>query len=105
MGRNFPADTPHAIARIKERRDYDQLLAQLRSPEYVKKWFDQIGDEAANEIENLWRERTFYKLLSEVPHDPSDDLGALKVPQPTTPYGDGYNQGIEDCIAAIKKAT
>ena len=29
------------------------LLEQLRKPEEVKRWFDQIGDQAANEIESL----------------------------------------------------
>lgn len=31
------------------------LLEQLRNPEEVKRWFDQIGDQAANEIESLQR--------------------------------------------------
>lgn len=32
------------------------LLEQLRKPQEVKRWFDQIGDEAANKIESLQRE-------------------------------------------------
>jgi hypothetical protein len=32
------------------------LVERLRDPEYVHHWFDQIGDEAANEIERLTAE-------------------------------------------------
>lgn len=34
------------------------LLEQLRKPEEVKRWFDQIGDQAANEIESLQQQLT-----------------------------------------------
>lgn len=80
------------------------LLEQLRKPEEVKRWFDQIGDQAANEIESLQQQLTaarqsknacvidLYRRL-----DLLDDLNQDLLTQLATVTGERENL-VERCI-------